>query len=173
MSVLGVVQPRLRRWSARKHGHVIHSSVFLGSTPRGPGRVEIDAHTTVQPNALLAPQGGVIRVGKHCSINDFCALYGSKEPLVIGDWVRVAAGTTFVPENHRFDDLDMPIATQGYISTGIVVGNDVWIGANCTILDGVTIGNGCVVAAGSVVTRSIPARSIAMGVPARVVRTRQ
>ncbi|MGO7601667.1 DapH/DapD/GlmU-related protein, partial [Rhizobium ruizarguesonis] len=57
-------------------------------------------------------------------------------------------------------------------NTGIVIGDDVWIGANCVILDGATIGNGAVIAAGAVVTGDIPAMEIAGGVPARVLRSR-
>jgi acetyltransferase-like isoleucine patch superfamily enzyme len=62
--------------------------------------------------------------------------------------------------------------THSYARGDIIVGNDVWIGANCTILDGVSIGNGAVVAAGAVVTKSVPAYAFVGGNPSKVIRFR-
>jgi acetyltransferase-like isoleucine patch superfamily enzyme len=75
--------------------------------------------------------------------------------------------------NHRFDHPTKLIVEQGTVHKGIVIEDDCWIGAKATILDGATIGRGCVVGAGAVVTRSIPPYSVAIGVPARVVKQRR
>jgi acetyltransferase-like isoleucine patch superfamily enzyme len=77
-----------------------------------------------------------------------------------------------IPANHRFDDVNRPIWTQGESRIGIRIEDGVWIGANATILDGCTVGEGSVVAAGAVVTRDVPPLSVVAGVPARVVRMR-
>ncbi|MBP2448100.1 acyltransferase [Rhizobium leguminosarum] len=112
---------------------------------------------------------GDVILGDDCSINPFACVSGK---VTCGNGVRIASHASIVGFNHGFDDLDRPIHRQGIISLGIVIGDDVWIGANCVILDGVTIGNGAVIAAGAVVTQDIPALSIAGGVPARVLRSR-
>jgi acetyltransferase-like isoleucine patch superfamily enzyme len=73
---------------------------------------------------------------------------------------------------HRFDRRDVPIHLQGSDASGIVTGDNVWIGAGVTVLDGVRIGTGAVIAAGAVVVKSVPAMTVVAGVPARVLRER-
>jgi acetyltransferase-like isoleucine patch superfamily enzyme len=92
----------------------------------------------------------------------------------IGDDAVAAAGCYVVAGgNYNLDRLDVPIARQGIRPTGGTrVGPGVWLGAKVTVLDGVTIGRDSVVGAGAVVTKSLPDRIIAVGVPARVVRSR-
>ncbi|MFC7129447.1 acyltransferase [Haloferax chudinovii] len=119
----------------------------------------------------LITYGGHISIGDNCTVNPYTILYG-QGGLEIGDGVRIAAHTTIVPANHIFDDPDTYIYKQGETREGIVIGDDVWIGAGCQILDGVTIGEGSVIGAGSVVTESVPAYSVAVGSPARVIKSR-
>jgi acetyltransferase-like isoleucine patch superfamily enzyme len=78
----------------------------------------------------------------------------------------------FHPENHNFDRTDIPIREQGTTRLGITIEDDVWVGSNAIFLDGAHVGKGCVIGAGSVVRGNIPAYSIAVGVPAKVVRSR-
>jgi acetyltransferase-like isoleucine patch superfamily enzyme len=78
-----------------------------------------------------------------------------------------------IPANHGFERIDVPMNTQPLTKKGIVIGEDVWIGSGCRILDGVHIGGGSVIGAGSVVTKNIGPYSIALGVPARIVGSRQ
>lgn len=85
---------------------------------------------------------------------------------------NIAAHTVIIPANHNFDRMDLPISRQGLTTKGINIGNDVWIGANVVILDGVEIGDGCVIGASSVVTKSIPNNSVAVGNPAKVIKSR-
>ena len=84
----------------------------------------------------------------------------------------VAAHTVIIPSNHSFDDPDKPISHQGERSQGIEIGQDVWIGCGARVLDGVSLGDGCVIGAGAVVTRSIETNCVAVGVPARVIGVR-
>lgn len=115
--------------------------------------------------------GGTIVTGENVVINDYSIVYGHGG-ITFGNNVQVAAHCVFIPANHQFTRLDIPISLQGESRKGITIGNDVWIGTNVVVLDGVEIGDGCVIGAGSVVTKSIPPYSIAYGNPAKVTRKR-
>ena len=115
--------------------------------------------------------GGSVTIGAHCSLNPHCVVYGTGG-LVIGANVRIAAHTVIVAAMHKFDRLDLPIHEQGSTASGIIIEDDVWIGAGVCILDGVRIGTGAIVAAGAVVVKDVPPRTIVGGVPARVIRQR-
>src|SRR5690606_21616381 len=93
--------------------------------------------------------------------------------IQIGNHVRIAPHVMMIAGNHVFRDTTRPITTQGLEHAPIVVEDDVWIAGRVTITAGVTIGRGSVIAAGAVVTRDIPPFSVAAGVPARVIRSRQ
>lgn len=84
----------------------------------------------------------------------------------------IAPNVVIVGSNHVFSDPTKTIKSQGTSSKGIVVDDDVWIGANVTILDGVHVGKGSVVAAGAVVNKDVPPMTIVVGVPAKVVKER-
>ena len=129
--------------------------------------------TIIQARAILETgPGGSIRLGCMNSVNPYCVLYGHGG-LITGDFVRIAAHTVIIPANHIFDNPDIPIARQGLIKKGIRIGRDVWIASCCSILDGVEIGDGCVVAAGAVVNRSVLPFSVVGGVPAKVIKMRR
>ncbi|OOO18020.1 hexapeptide transferase [Agrobacterium salinitolerans] len=112
---------------------------------------------------------GDIELGDNVSINPYACLSGK---VTIGNGVRIASHVSIVGFNHGFDDIETPIHRQSLTSLGIEIGDDVWIGANAVVLDGVKIGRGAVVAAGAVVAKDVPAMAIAGGVPARVLRYR-
>ncbi|MFT6239882.1 MAG: maltose O-acetyltransferase [Akkermansiaceae bacterium] len=91
----------------------------------------------------------------------------------IGDDVLMGPEVVIMTTSHSFDDLETPIRLQPEPpQRGVVIGNDVWIGTRVTILPGVTIGNGAIIGACSVVTKDIPEMSVAAGNPARVIRRR-
>lgn len=135
-------------------------------------QIEIGSKAKIKEYAILGPRNGFIKVGNGSTINPFCVLlgYGGIE---VGDNVRIAAGTSIIAFNHNFSDPDKPIAEQGNNQRGIVIEDDVWIGAGVKILDGVRIGTGCVIGANSTVTRSIPPFSLAVGSPATVIKSRK
>ncbi|HZT44226.1 MAG TPA: acyltransferase [Chthonomonadaceae bacterium] len=144
---------------------------FLGDDSLGDSQVVLEEGTTICSHAMLLPYGGRIALGKNCSVNPYTILYGHGG-LTIGKDTRIAAHTVIVPANHVFSDPHRPICTQGVTAEGIVLGSDIWIGAHVTILDGVTLGDGSVVAAQSVVTRSFSPYSVIAGVPARILKER-
>lgn len=112
---------------------------------------------------------GDVEFGAHTTINAYAMISGK---LRCGDGVRIASHVSIVGFNHGFDDPDVPIHTQKHETLGIVIEDDVWIGANAVVLDGVTVGRGAVIAAGAVVSKDVPPMAIVGGVPARVVRYR-
>jgi acetyltransferase-like isoleucine patch superfamily enzyme len=141
-----------------RHGIVLGDNVRLGpySTMMGP-----------PPSAL----GFGIKIGAN-SAADAYSYIGGGGPVAIGKNVIMGEHVCFHPENHRFDNLDIPIRDQGMVRQGITIEDDVWVGANVTFLDGAKVGSGSVIGAGSIVRGEIPAGSVAVGAPARVVRSR-
>ena len=137
----------------------------------GIGKITIGADSEIHDYCQLKCFGGSIKIGEKSSVNPFCILYGHGG-LTIGNNSRIATHCVMIPANHSFDRLDIPIARQEETRKGIVIGDDVWIGANSVILDGVTIGNGAVIGAGSVVSRDIAPCAVGVGVPAKVIKTR-
>lgn len=115
---------------------------------------------------LYSDFGKNIRLGERVFINSGCR-FQDQGGVTIGDDCLIGHNTVFASLNH---DLD-PARRADMIPAPIVVGRNVWIGSNSTILSGVTIGENAVVAAASVVTKDVPANSVVAGSPARVVRT--
>ena len=93
--------------------------------------------------------------------------------VTIGNSVMIGPDVIMITANHRFDQLDVPMGLQGWEKTRpITIGNDVWIGARVVLLPGVQIGNGCIIGAGSVVTKNVPDYEIWAGNPAHFIRSR-
>lgn len=132
------------------------------------GKVALGESSSLGPFSIAEARGGSIRIGARTGIGPFCVLYGHGG-LEIGNDCLIASHVVFIPENHRFDRLDVPMREQGGTRKGICVEDDVWLATQVVVLDGVRIGKGAVVGAGAVVTRDIPPYAIAHGVPARVV----
>ncbi len=135
------------------------------------GKISIGKNTLIWENAILMTYGGNIKIGSSCIINPFSIIYGHGGTS-IGNNVLIAAHCMIVPSNHNYAETSIPITEQGNTSKGIRIEDDVWIAHGCSILDGVTIGKGAIIGAGSVVNKDIPAYSIAAGVPARVIKSR-
>jgi len=135
----------------------------------GP-RVVVDAFVKVKP----AGGSGDLKVGAESVINSGCVLY-TGNGIQLGEGVLVAANCTFAPTNHATARRDVPIRKQGFTESrgGIVVGDDVWIGANCVILDGTVIESGCVIGAGSIVRGRLQAYMIYAGSPLKIIGERR
>ena len=114
---------------------------------------------------------GQISIKDHSNLGPDITIYGFGS-VSIGSHVAIASYSTVVASNHNFEDRDTYITLQGSTGKGISIEDDVWIGANCVILDGVTVGTGSVVGAGSVVSKSVAPYSVVAGVPARLIRKR-
>lgn len=140
------------------------------------GLIEIGAESQV---ALGAAVQGNVRIGDHSSVQAYTSLVGYGKPddlngrITIGSGVRIAPYVFIIAANHRFEDPERPIYQQGLAYAPVTIEDDVWIGARVAVTAGVTIGRGSVIGAGAVVTRDIPPYSIAVGVPAKVVKSRR
>jgi acetyltransferase-like isoleucine patch superfamily enzyme len=114
-------------------------------------------------------QSGELVIGEDSCIQPRCQFSVYKGHIAIGRKVQIAPGCAFYPYNHTYG-MDRPIFEQPLTSAGgIVLEDDVWLGFGVVVLDGVRIGQGAVVGAGSVVCHDIPAYAIAMGHPAKIV----
>lgn len=154
------------------HGSYLDEGVYLHACPAG---VEIGANTLVMHGAVLhvynfrdLPNAG-IHIGKDCLIGEYSVIRG-QGGVTIGDRVYTSPMTQLIAVNHVVDDPTRSFIEQGITAQGIVVEDDVWLGANAVVTDGVRIGCGAVVAAGAVVTKDVPPHTIVGGVPARVLR---
>lgn len=167
------------RYLATRHGHVtlapdtlVHPEARVH--PRN-GSIAIGAHCTIAPGVILQ---GNVTMGDNSSIQSYSIIigYGSREEpagrIVIGNYVRIAPFVQMIAANHNFSDPDKPIGLQGLTPAPIIIEDDVWVAGRATITAGVTVGTGSVIAAGAVVTRDIPPRSIVGGVPAKVIKSR-
>ena len=147
--------------------------VVLYRAERG-GRIDIGDRVRIYGDSCLETgDGGTLSVGAETSIHLRCQLMAYKSAIVIGRGVALAANCSLYSYDHGVAP-GAPIRQQPLESRGpIIIGDEAWLGANVTVLSGVRIGKGAVVGAGSVVTRDVPDNCVAVGVPARVVRTRQ
>jgi acetyltransferase-like isoleucine patch superfamily enzyme len=134
-------------------------------------RLEIGSGTLLEPDVwLTAPAEAKIRIGSGTFLN-IGVMVAAVDLVEIGDHCMFANGCFVTDGNHRFDDPKMPVPWQGFDSKGPTrVGDNVWCGAHVVITSGVTVGERCVIGANSVVTEDVPPRSIAAGVPAKVLR---
>jgi acetyltransferase-like isoleucine patch superfamily enzyme len=128
-------------------------------------------------------------LGKHSFVEDFCTLNNGVGDIIIGTQSRVGIGSTLIGPvtignqvqiaqnvvisglNHNYEDISVPITEQGVSKAQILIDDDVWIGANSLITAGVHIGTHCVVAGGSVLTKSIPPYTMWGGTPAKLMKS--
>lgn len=134
--------------------------------------VTIAKYSTIQCTGVIRNLGVGLTIGDNSAIGAYSFL-GAQGGITIGKNVIMGPKVSIHAENHRYTSLDLPIRLQGEDRQGIVIEDDCWIGAGSIILDGIHIGTGCVVAAGSVVTKSIPAFSVVGGVPAKIIKSRE
>lgn len=140
-----------------------------------PGGITIGDHTFIMHGAVLHVYNfrnlphAFIRIGRDSLIGELNVLRG-QGGITIGDRVYTAPLVQLLAVNHVYDDPTRPMVEQGITAEGIVVEDDVWIGAGAIITDGVQIGRGAVVAAGAVVTQNVPPHTVVGGVPARVLK---
>ncbi len=112
---------------------------------------------------------GLVTIGDRCLIGRGSSIVGHAS-IVIGDDVWTGKDVHITDMNHGYDDLDLPIGRQHQPAGPIEIGSGSWLGHGSSVLSGARIGRHCVIGAGSVVTGTIPDNSVAVGVPARVIR---
>ncbi|MBF0420167.1 MAG: acyltransferase [Magnetococcales bacterium] len=132
----------------------VHHQVFLGD------------HSVINRNSIIWAK---LISGSNLHLNPGACIYGN---VVAGDNVMIAPNAVISGGNHGFIRNGIPMYFQTCTSYGIRIGNDVWIGANAVILDGVTVGEGAIIAAGAIVAKDIEPYSIVAGVPAKEIKVR-
>ena len=153
-------------------GAYLDENVYIHACPDG---VEIGENTLVMHGSVLHVYNfrglphAFIRIGRDSLVGEYSVIRG-QGGVTIGDRVYTSPGTQIIAVNHIFNDPERPFVEQGITAEGIVIEDDVWLGSNCVITDGVRVGKGAVVAAGAVVTKDVPPHTIVAGVPAKVLR---
>jgi acetyltransferase-like isoleucine patch superfamily enzyme len=133
--------------------------------------VSLGSYSKYIVSSSFIEPGKHIIIGNNVGIGDFAHI-GGGGGVEIGNDTIVGAYLSCHPSNHNFGDLDKLIRNQGVNRSGIKIGQNCWLGAKVTILDGVSIGNGSIIAAGAVVNKSFPENSIIGGVPAKLLKQR-
>lgn len=141
----------------RSRNHSVSPSINFGK------------NVIIHDNTYIDDYGGEIYIGDNSGIGQMCVVAGHGS-LKIGKYCMIAGLTYIIPANHAFLNTEIAFANQGETKKGIVIEDNVWIGAGCVILDGIKIGSNSVVGAGSVVTKSIPSGVLACGNPAKVIK---
>jgi len=112
-----------------------------------------------------------LEMGDNVSINRNCVI-NAGGGVTIGSGTLIGPNVTIYSQNHSYKEKTIEIRLQGYERKAVTIGSDVWVASNAILLPGVIIGDGCVIAAGSVVTHSMPPYTIVAGVPAKVIGQR-
>lgn len=157
-------------WSWRFESHGVRCGLEPGVRLAGRTAIHLGDRVTLRRNVMIGG-GGVLRVGARTTINED-AIIGCTDAVTIGADCMLAPRVYLLDVDHEFSSRDLPISSQGYRTSPIVIEDDVWVGAYAVILKGVRIGKGAVIAAHSVVTKDVPEYTVVGGVPARVIAER-
>ena len=130
-------------------------------------KFELGDYSTIEDFCTINNGVGDVIIGRDTRIGMSNVIIG---PVTIGNSVMFAQNVVLSGLNHSYEDVDQPISKQKETTALIIVEDECWIGANAVVTAGVTLGKHCVIAAGSVVTKSIPPYSVAVGNPARVIK---
>ena len=163
-----------------RHPHKIHigSNVVIddnclldakGATNRG---IRIGDGVFVGRNTILSCKNGDIEIADDANVGFNCEIFSASR-VTVGRSVLMAAYSYVIGGDHDYSDPSTPVLAQSRTSAGVTIGDGVWMGAGAKILDGVALGDHAVIGAGAVVRESVPASAIAVGVPARVVSSRE
>lgn len=157
---------RQRRLAARGAVRLGEDCFVAASAAVFPETLHLGDRSYIAAQAYVTDD---VRIGADCTLNPFTTVRGT---VRLGDGVRIGAHSSLLGFNHS-SAIDRPIYRQPVTSRGISVGDDVWIGSHVVVVDGVRIGDHCIIGAGAVVTKDIPDWSVAAGNPARVLRDRR
>lgn len=164
-------------WFKVRNPHILTDGFFFlerGAevyARKGYGRLRIGRWVWVGAGNALRCHEGNLTIGDKCvfgrknTINAYMDVAIGAD-CIFADWIYI---TDF---DHKFDDLSMPIRKQGIVKSPVKIGDDCWFGEKTTVLRGVTVGDGCVIASHALVNKDLPPLSVAGGVPARVLKSR-
>ncbi len=144
---------------------IAHEKVTIGQS------VRIGAYSRIMCTAHLSKVGRGFSIGAQSGCGEYC-FFGAAGGICIGQNVMIGQYVSMHAQDHVYDDLTRPIQQQGTREQGISIGDDCWIGAKATLLDGTVIGNHSIVAAGAVVKGIFPDNAIIGGVPAKILKMR-
>lgn len=164
----------------RKPGHIIlgdniaiDDGIMLDGCCEGKTAIRIGDKVIVSKGCIIQAKTGPLEIGDNCDIGAHTVI-SSTSGITLSPSVLIAGNCYIGGARYHLEDKNSPIMSQGTYSRGpLSIGEGSWIGASATILDGVSIGRGCVIGAGSLVTANVADYSIVVGVPARVVRIRE
>lgn len=150
---------------------VIDDHCLVDAKGETNGGIRIGSGVFIGRNSILSCKNGDIEVADGANIGFNCEVFSASR-VRIGARALMAAYSYVIGGDHDMSDPSVPVLDQTRRSAGVTIGDGAWIGAGAKILDGVSIGDGAVVGAGAVVREAVPSRSVAVGVPARIVSTR-
>ncbi len=133
--------------------------------------VSIHRNTIIECTGVLRELGEGLIIGNNVGIAQNCFIQ-VRGCVSIGSNVMFGPNVSIFSENHGFEKTDIPMIKQPTVRKGVVIEDDVWLGTQSVILDGVTIGKGSIIAAGAIVNMDVPPYSIVAGVPAKIVKSR-
>lgn len=151
--------------------------VYLGGSVefvvrRGYGRLTLGAGSHIGRHSAVRAHEGTVHIGAETVLGARVTVNAYLD-VHIGAATLIADDVYIIDFDHTITSLDTPIKDQGITKAPVRIGDDCWLGTKVVVLKGVTIGDGAVIGAGAVVTRDIPARAIAAGVPATVIGHRE
>ena len=133
------------------------------------GSIILGSDVILRSGCVISADGGTVSIGDRTYLGPHSVLLGGREGIAIGSDVMFGPQCLVVASNHGFSP-EEPFVGQSLTSSGVTIADNVWVGGHTTIVDGVSVGSGSVVAAGAVVTRDVPPTTLVAGVPARVLR---
>ena len=157
-------------------GYNFDSDSYIDATSKNG--IRLGSNISIQKRVIIECTGSLSKLGVGLVLGDNVGIgsnsfLGCAGGISIGNDTILGNFVSMHSENHNYKDFAIPIRLQGVNSKGIRIGSNCWIGAKATILDGVDLGHGCIVAAGAVVTEGeYPDNSILGGVPARIIKVR-
>ncbi|MBF2067331.1 MAG: glycosyltransferase [Calothrix sp. C42_A2020_038] len=169
---------KVRKWikAKSKEGTYIHPAINFQENRPDLDKLEIEPGCYIDKELSLwisqnegANSKFVMKEKAYIGSNTFINVF---QPITIGAFAQIGAYSYITSANHCYERRDIPIQDQGYVGAPIVIGEDAWLGTHVVVLPGVNIGKGAIVAAGSVVTKDIPAYEVWGGVPAKFIKNR-
>lgn len=164
---------------ALRHPHRIHigdnvvidDNCLLDAKGTTNAGIRIGSGVFVGRNTILSCKNGDIDLADDVNVGFNCEVFSASR-VRIGKGTLLAAYTYVIGGDHDFSDPSKSILEQGRKSDGVTIGSGAWLGAGAKVLDGVSIGDDAIVGAGAVVTADVPARTVVVGIPAKIVSTR-
>lgn len=153
-------------------GVLVDGNVVLDAKGAG-SRITVGGLGLIGRNTILSCAAATITMGDNVSIGPNCYIRASQGPVELGSFVTVGSHSVVISGSPDYRRLDVPMMKQQRRAEGVTIGDDVWIGVGTRIIDGATVGDGSVIGAGAVVLNDVPEFSIAAGVPAEVIGSRQ